>query len=373
MAGGGACSGSESAGCRGAASDKRACGATTIFRHFYADDATAEDLVAQTLEFTRHASIIKLTPDPYFMTLTFGGRAAPRSVNDARPALVEPPVSPGPGAWEGFRVRNRAHIELVLRAVRLLKAEPAAAGKRLYVNVFAPFTVAMQCDPRLLERLGDEGERGAVERGLWAIADATADYVSALAEAGADGIFYSNKCMRRELGELVEDWVVPLDAAALRSLRSGRARPLDMVLHACGKNIDFERIVALLGGSSVYPGGTALSWNFEEGNPSLKRVLGATDLRVWGTYPRRLLTEASDDGAAGALQTALVEQQAWLEDEGYLDRVTIGPDCCPGAFAGEEVPAEGWRAVRQAYAQYPCRCEPKASSIAAGAGVAGGA
>merc|ERR1719293_273722 len=79
----------------------RAAGATTIFRHFYADDATPEGLAARTLELTRSATVIKLTPDPYFMTLSFGGRAAPRERNDVRPALAVAPVPPEAGARAG--------------------------------------------------------------------------------------------------------------------------------------------------------------------------------------------------------------------------------------------------------------------------------
>merc|ERR1719382_2042907 len=99
------------------------------------------------------------------MTLSFGGYAAPREHNDSRPPLVQAPVSCEAGAWQD-RLRDRKHIELVLETVRLLRSSPEAAEKPIYVNVFSPFTVAMQCDPRLLERLEEEGEQFAVARGL---------------------------------------------------------------------------------------------------------------------------------------------------------------------------------------------------------------
>merc|ERR1712203_671826 len=98
---------------------RHAAGATTIFRHFYADDATPEGLAARTLEFTRHATVIKLTPDPYFMTLSFGGCADCREHNDKRPSLSATPVPAEAGSWAGFRLRDEAHIEMVLATVRL--------------------------------------------------------------------------------------------------------------------------------------------------------------------------------------------------------------------------------------------------------------
>merc|ERR1719442_387091 len=108
----------------------------------------------------------------------------------------------------------------------------------------------MQCDPRLLERLSSDDERPAVAQGLHAIAKSTAEYISRLAAAGADGIFYSNKCLRAALGDVVDEWVLPLDAVALAPIRGAsgsemcnaggdeqgvlagdRALSLDMVLH----------------------------------------------------------------------------------------------------------------------------------------------
>jgi len=345
---------------------RHAAGATTIFRHFYADDATPEGLAARTLEFTRHATVIKLTPDPYFMTLSFGGCSECRVHNDKRPALSAVPVASDVGSWSNFQFSDEKHIELVLETVRLLKASPEAIGKPLYVNVFAPFTVAMQCDPRLLERLSSDQERPAVAQGLLEIAKSTAEYISRLAAAGADGIFYSNKHLRAALGDLVEEWVLPLDAMALAPIRGAgvaaqddqeifagdRARSLDMVLHCCGSGILYDRIVTALEDPSVYPNDTSLSWNLDEGNPSLEEVLKTTSLRVWGTYPRALLSKAEGAEASVALESFLLKHRAWLEGEGYLHRVVIGPDCCPGAFSGEEVPARGWNAVHSAYARW---------------------
>ena len=77
-----------------------------------------------------------------------------------------------------------------------------------------------------------------------------------------------------------------------------RARSLAVALHCCGSNINYERILSTIG--HVYPAETAFSWNFEGGNPSLEHVLENTSLRVWGTYPRGLLRDAT--AACSALQ-----------------------------------------------------------------------
>merc|ERR1711948_8914 len=130
------------------------------------------------------------------------------------------------------------------------------------------------------------------------------------------------------------------------------AGQLHMVLHCCGSHILNDRIVSILGSPDVYPRDTMLSWNFEEGNPSLEEVLQGTSLRVWGTYPRALLSKADTEEASVALESFLVKHRAALQEEGHLHRVVIGPDCCPGAFIGEEVPVTGWTAVQRAYKRW---------------------
>jgi len=159
--------------------------------------------------------------------------------------------------------------------------------------------------------------------------------------------------------------VLPLDKVALAPLRIDTrpannedsiehsadegALALDVVLHCCGTHILYDRIVSVLDSADVYPPDTMLSWNLEEGNPSLEEVLKGTSLRVWGTYPRSLLSKADTADASVALESFLVRQRAALQREGHLHRVVMGPDCCPGAFLGEEVPATGWSAVERAY------------------------
>merc|ERR1711874_236992 len=97
-----------------------------------------------------------------------------------------------------------------------------------------------------------------------------------------------------------------------------RAQSLDMVLHCCGPEIVYDRIVSALEDPSVYPSDTSLSWNLDEGNPSLEEVLKTTSLRVWGTYPRALLSKAEGAEASVALESFFLKHRAWLEGEGYL-------------------------------------------------------
>jgi hypothetical protein len=344
-----------------------------MYRCFYLDDATPELLAERTLEFSRSSTVIKLTPDPQFMLLSFGGRTEAREHNDVRPKVLELPMSSEAHAWRGFRLRDCTHTERVLETVRLLKASPEAASKPVYVNVFSPFTVAMQCDTRLVERFADESETAEVAQGLSVIAEATAEYISALAAAGADGIFIANKSIRCELGRLVDDWVIPLDKQALSPLRKScdqgvggidttRCEPgcvdrdrrtLDVVLHCCGTHIDYERILSALSSGSVYPEGTALSWNLDETNPSLEYVLETTSLRIFGTYSCALLGQKfDDDDASNAFENFLVRHRQWLEDRQYLHRVVIAPDCSRPGGAGPDVPVANWNAVDRVYSRW---------------------
>lgn len=343
----------------------------TIFRHFYSDDETAEGLVQRTLEATETSSFIKLTPEPYFMTLTFGGKAEEREANDVRPVLT-PPVPPDVGGWADFEVKDMSKINLVLKAIRLLKSRPEARGKPVYVNCFSPFTVAMQCDPHLLDRLAgkapyDGSERAAAVEGLHEIAATTAQYVLAAASAGADGLFFSNKALTEPMRDLFNE-ILHYDAEALAPLRAKVCRkPLDLVLHSCGSPIATDFIVQVLKDGRVYPANSALSWNLETGNPRLKDVLRTTDLRVFGTYPRHILHEnvgfseevkeyLERDLAGGASHDNdwLQQHCAWLEKNGFKNRVIIGPDCCPGAFNDQNLGRDEWEKLKSNYKQKAC-------------------
>ena len=73
-----------------------------------------------------------------------------------------------------------------------------------------------------------------------------------------------------------------------------------------------------------------------------------------------------DPASAADLESFLLRHRQWLEEAGHLHRVVIGPDCCPGAFIGEEVPAIGWGVVQRAYQQWlPDAPAAQSSSVVA--------
>jgi len=138
------------------------------------------------------------------------------------------------------------------------------------------------------------------------------------------------------------------------------------VLHACGSGIAYERIVRALHSHTIYPDGTAFSWNLEEGgNPNLEHVLRTTNFRIFGTFPRTVLhlngavpaskqvlqakSVCNDAEDASELEAFLTGHRKWLEDSGFLHRVVIGPDCAPGAFQGQETSAARWEGLHRAY------------------------
>ena len=182
-----------------------------------------------------------------------------------------------------------------------------------------------------------------------------------------------------------------------------------MVLHACGSQIAFDAIMDVIHTGDVYPQSCAISWNIERGNPELEQVLQAhPDRRVWGTFPRSLLclsdkssttpldafpqtratrskehededpsaseddnasTDLSENGDAEeeeeqsdqgeferesgpALKEWLKQHHDWLVATGFIHRVVVGPDCCPGAFCGEEHSQERWKQLQAAYDQW---------------------
>lgn len=172
------------------------------------------------------------------------------------------------------------------------------------------------------------------------------------------------------MSEHFED-ILRFDADALAPLRARVCKKdLDVVLHTCGSPIAIDYILQVLKAGKIYPAKTALSWNLEAGNPKLEHILRNTPLRVFGTYPRHLLhachsgcdhpylEQATVDDAGGAKKTRTasgptddwhLQHHAWLEKNGYMNRVVIGPDCCPGAFDGQDLHGDRWNALQRFY------------------------
>lgn len=53
--------------------------------------------------------------------------------------------------------------------------------------------------------------------------------------------------------------------------------------------------------------------------------------------------------ASGPTDEWHLQHQAWLEKNGYMNRVVIGPDCCPGAFDGQDLHEDRWNALQRFY------------------------
>merc|ERR1711974_270366 len=77
----------------------------------------------------------------------------------------------------------------------------------------------------------------------------------------------------------------------------------------------------------------------------------------WGIYSRFLIGQAADAESSATLQSYLLQHKAWLDEKGFANRVVVGPDCCPGAFVGEEISVAGWDAVDHTYGRFAGRTQ----------------
>ena len=300
-----------------------------FWRHVPEVDHTARGLAGAMLAFQRRwdLDLIKVMSSGVYCVEDWGCEVAYQgSPNGAktctRHAVREVsdwaklrPLDPGQGA-----------LGRELDALRLILQGRSDDVPVLH-TVFAPLTIARKlAGDRLAGDLRDHPD--AVTAGLEVITETVVRYAAAVAQAGADGLFYASQDASRDVTGEEEHarFAMPYSRRVLESLRG---RPLFTMLHVHGQRIYFDRKATL----PV----AAINWHDRLTEPSLgdalKRFPGAV---VGGLGEKDTLLKGPPQAVTAQVADAIRQTGG--------TGVIIGPGCVlPLA-----VPDESLEAVVQA-------------------------
>jgi len=246
-------------------------------------------------------------------------RTGRRSSRD-RPSMI---LLVGSGSARALRRVARWGVEL--QALHLTRAV-LGFDWPLLMTVFSPLTLAYKlAGDRLLDDLRSAPE--AVESGLAALAETTANFARLCLEAGADGIFFASQMAthrfvtREEYARFGE----PFDCAVLDAVAG---RSWLTVLHLHGTDVFFDL-------ANRYPA-HAVSWHDRETAPDLATAAGQTGRVLMAGLDLRLF----ETGTSAQVETQA--RQALAATGGR--RLILAPSC----VIPTPSPPENLHAVRHA-------------------------
>ena len=241
--------------------------AFSIWQHFHDRDETPEGLAEATIEFVRRwrPDFVKHTPTGMYAVEDWG--APIRRYGDPlrAPERLRPTFD-SPAGWRelaGLDVQAGA-LGRELRGLQLVRngIDPTVP---ILMTIFSPLTLAYKLvGDRIVEDLRRAPQ--ALHAGLRTIAGSMADYVRAVRQAGADGLFFASQLSssrwltREEYAAFGE----PYDRQVLEAWRGDGP----VILHLCGADIFFD----LADGYPIH----GVSWDHTVSAPSLAVALGET-------------------------------------------------------------------------------------------------
>lgn len=242
----------------------------SLWRHFHKQDQTPTGLASATLAFYQryNLDLIKLTPNVYYAVKDWGvSVATPR--DDNTPPHVKKTVIKKPEDWRSLSTlsaRDGAYGDM-LRSLELVTEQLGETDAPVLMPIYSPLTLAYQMAGKaLLDHLNNHPTD--VHIGLATIAETTSRFADSALAAGADGIFFTSELSHA--GVLTEDlcqaFVVRYDLIALERVGT---QPVPLILCLQGANIFFTT-------ANQYPA-HAISWDTNQGNPSLSEALALTN------------------------------------------------------------------------------------------------
>ncbi|NNJ12258.1 hypothetical protein EKD04_018175 [Chloroflexales bacterium ZM16-3] len=270
-----------------------------LWRHWPAEDQVAEDLALATLDFQRRFDfdLIKLTPSQVFvaedagLTGVYDGNPEGDLVKGPRPiSTLE--------QWEAMRPTS-IQTGALARQLRCLDLVVAGAGDTpVTQTIFDPLTVAscLAGDQAMVWR---RRYPDAFQRGFDTIIETWRNFVSAVMDGGAAGIFFStaNASYRSMSEEEYLRWGRPADLALLDAASSGWLN----MLHVHGDDLMFQVV-------ADYPV-QVVNWDDRRAGPSLREgqslVRGAVagGIAQWGALLSGGADEVRAQVADGIAQT----------------------------------------------------------------------
>jgi len=214
-----------------------------LWRHFYAQDRTAQGLARATVNFYRHcnADLIVMMPGPFYMAEAWGMDIRVLGSDEIAPYIVSATVDRATG-WRQFPELDVAgsSLQREIEAVRMVRAMLNDQDAPLIFPLYSPLTTANQlCAGRVIEDL--RSFSSDLRSGLSHITEATIALGRACLSVGADGIMLINSLGSRDQLRPREyrDFSLEFDRQVIQALS---AQAGIRILSMPGENLFFDQI-----------------------------------------------------------------------------------------------------------------------------------
>jgi uroporphyrinogen decarboxylase len=268
-----------------------------LWRHFPVDDQTPETLAQAQLDFQAvyDFDLVKVTPASSYSVADWGVEDEWQG-NPEGTRTYTRPIIHEPRDWTALRVlkSDAPHLARQLRCLELIRA---ALGPNTAVlqTIFNPLSQAKHLagEATLLEHL--RGSPEMVRAGLRTITETTKQYIAALKDAGADGVFYAIQHAQRQLLSAAE--FETLSRADDLVLLGAAADLWCNMLHLHGEGIHFSSV-------RDYPA-HIVNWHDREAGPALDQAGDTWAGALCGGLSRRTLVYGSADEVRREAASAL--------------------------------------------------------------------
>ena len=291
----------------------------SFWRHFYLQERDPGLLAEALLAFQREYQwdFLKVNPRASYHVEDWGNRYSYSDDPHTPPTLVSHVVH-SKDDWAKIGVLDiwrSAALKQQLVLLELIKEGLQEENVYFLQTIFSPLSIAHRLAGGSQERLMEamENEAGELHAALEAITETYVKYADACLDAGASGIFFATtKLASADMmtEEQYSRFGTPYD---LRLLAAVQTRPGFNILHMCGANVFFDKLMG-------YPV-DALSWDVTlPGNPGLREGRDRSEKMVVGGL-----------GSAGILETGTPKDVAdavtrALEETGGRGCV-VAPGC----------------------------------------------
>lgn len=277
----------------------------SFWRHFYTQERDPSLLADALLAFQREYmwDFMKVNPRASYHVEDWGNRCKWSDDPNVGPNQVRHVVHTKDD-WAKIGVLDIWQTQALKQQLVLLELiREGLQNENVYFlqTIFSPLELAFrlsgQSRDRLRQAMDEEtvGLQGALE----AITETFVNYATASLEAGASGIFFAATKMASSgvmTEEQYERFGRPYD---LRVLSAVRDRPGFNILHLCGDNVFFDKLMS-------YPV-DALSWDTHfPGNPSLREGRERSGkMVIGGINQRETLADGTPEQVAAEVEEAI--------------------------------------------------------------------
>ncbi len=291
----------------------------SFWRHFYLQERDPGLLADALLAFQREFQwdFVKVNPRASYHTEAWGNRYQYTDDPHTPPTRMSHVVHDR-GDWSKIGVLDIWKSDPLKQQLVLLELiKEGLQDENVYFlqTVFSPLAVAYRLAGHSKDRLAQamEGEVQELRGALEAITETFANFAKACIDAGASGLFFApGKLASTDMmtEQQYQEFGAPYDLQLLSVVKD---RPGFNLLHLCGDNVFFDRLMS-------YPV-DALSWDATvHGNPSLREGKARFGkMVVGGVSHTRTLESGSVEQVAQEVARGIEE----TDGRGYL----IAPGC----------------------------------------------